>query len=468
MRVLLVNVIDSSNGVESQAPPLGLAYCASFLRREVPGVEVKIVDRNIRECTRQFRPEVVGLSAVTQNFGKAGRLAGYFKECGAVVVVGGHHLSALPHTLPPQMDIGVIGEGEVTFCELIRTIQRNGLEGRSLGDVKGIVYRGDHGRIEVTPPQGLVSDLDKIPFPARDLLSIPHEGVVTMISSRGCPYNCRYCSAASFWGKTRFHSAGYIVDEIEHIMAAYSPKMIYFWDDLFLANARRMRQIADLVCARDINRAVSFGVIGRANLVTGDAVKCLKDMGVAHVCLGLETGSDTVMTYLKGHSINVEAGRVAIKTLKNAGMTVSSSFIIGSPQETESDIRKTYELVRSLHLANFEVFHLTPYPGTPLWAEAMERSLVSEDMDWSKIRMDSWKPDEIINMSERLTTGELIAFGKKFNRLKRYNRMVQQVRNYSAKIPDALSDPRMIFGFVGRKIGRVRARWMRPKDEQFF
>jgi len=465
MRVLLVNVIDISSNVESQAPPLGLAYLASFLRWKAPEIEVKIIDRNIRECTQQFQPNLVGLSTVSQNWGQAERLARYFKQNGAVVVVGGHHVSALPHKLSPEMDIGIIGEGEETFYELVKIFQEHGLDRRFLGNIKGIVYHDDPGLITVTPPRGFIFDLDTIPFPARDLLDIQPEGTVTMISSRGCPYNCRFCSAASFWGKPRFHSAGYVVDEIEHILKAYSPRMIYFWDDLFLANKRRVQHIADLLCDKNFKRSVTFGVIARANLVTSDVVKCLKDMGVVHVSLGLETGADTVLRYLKGHSISVEAGKRATKMLKDAGMTVSSSFIIGSPQEIASDIMKTYELVKSLHLNNFDVFYLTPYPGTPLWAEAMERLLVSEEMDWSRLRMDSWKQDQIINMSEKLTTQELIALRKKFNRLKQRNLLVQQTRKYIAKIIEALSDPRKIIRFVRTKIKHLNMCWMKAKEK---
>lgn len=372
---------------------LGLGYLVSFARSHGFFDDVfKIVNAGsvVPEDVKDFAPDIVGLSSVSQNFSVCEDLAFNCKqEFGEdiPVVVGGVHVSALPQSLSMDMDIGIIGEGEATFVELLKTFDSHGWNYEALKHVNGIAFWDyyDGCELYVSPPRDLINPLDCIPFPSRDLLPEAF-GKYYMFTSRGCPYNCRFCSSSVFWGcRARFHSAEYVLSEIEYLVYVLGAKEICFYDDLFVVDAPRLFKIRDLIVERGIKCKFSCSV--RSNLVSPPIVKALDEMGVRKVSMGLESGDVDNLAYLKGCSVTVEDNFRAVKLLRDAKFGVGASFVVGVPNETYDSLRSTIDFIEKSGVKVGETYTLVPYPATKVWDEALERGLVSDEMDWNRLKL---------------------------------------------------------------------------------
>lgn len=382
-------------------PSLGVAYLASYLRKYLDFENIEIFSYIPEDFSRikESSPDIVGISAMSPQISAAVELSQKVKEeLGIPIIIGGHHISNLPRSLPQTCDIGVIGEGEETLLELISLYDSGDLSGERLHEVKGIVFR-DGDEVVLTGPRERIEPLDRIPYPARDLLDMehflqtgntfgPHFGRGThMFSSRGCPYNCIFCASAAFWGQARTHSPEYVVGEIRSLIESYGVELIHLYDDLFIFNKSRVVGIADLICKEGIHKEVKFGILGRVNLFDEEICKYLKKMNVIHVNFGAESGNQRVLHFLKGKHVTIQQTRDAVRLAKKYGFTVDATFIIGSPDETEEEMMETLEFIKSLELDKFAHFIATPYPGTALWEMTKEQGVVSEEMDWSKLWM---------------------------------------------------------------------------------
>ena len=255
---------------------------------------------------------------------------------------------------------------------------------------------------------------DDIPFPDRHLLKMKEHyitlrrgifeepGVYAQIlTSRGCPYKCRFCASTEFWGKPRFHSAEYVVEEMRLLLNDYKADGIIIWDDLFLADHSRLKKIKDLMVSEGLSKDLKLSVFGRANLINNDTVNTLKEMNVRSIDFGLESGSDNILNYLKRGTVTVEQNRNAIRLCKQSGIRTVATFIIGSPGETTDDVEETKQLIKDPNLDEAHVFQLIPLPGTEVWDYAKRKGVVSDDFDFdfSKLNVSSGKfaPDMLIN-----------------------------------------------------------------------
>lgn len=420
MRVLLVNAINPTIEVETRYPNLGLGYLVSDLRAHFGKntFNFKIIYRDVEDTISKFKPDILCLTSVTQNYNIAKNYATIAKTYNLPVIMGGIHISMLPHSLSNDMDVGCIGEGEKTIVELFSVLMKKGkFLNEDLTNIKGIVYRQGKDFI-VNPSRELIKNMDEIPFPAWDLFKIDSRHSY-MFTSRGCPYNCVFCASTKFWDKVRFFSAEYVVREIEELVKTYNVKLISFFDDLFIANKQRLQKILELLKGKDFYKRIKFTCSARANLITDEIAELLKEMGVSSVGMGLESGSNKVLKYLKGTNIFVEDNKKAIMILKRYGIAANASFVIGSPNETESDMLKTYIFIKNNPLSLFDTYVLTPYPGTGIWEYARKRNLVAEDMDWAKLNVNfSANYKNAIILSETLGRKDVIRMYKKFQMLR--------------------------------------------------
>ncbi len=449
MRVLLVNAIDQSRGIESLFPPLGLGYLAAWLRERVEGVEVRVVDDGVEHEIDAFRPNVVGISAVSQNYGTAQRHARLAKTRGLPVVVGGVHISMLPASLSSEMDVGVIGEGEETLVELLGALAGGSFDRERLSAIPGVVYRDGDGELALTPPREPFEPLDRLPLPARDLLAVPHGGTCHLFSSRGCPYRCVFCASSRLWPRARALSAEYVVREIGTLAKRYAPRQIVFYDDLFVLDRRRLRSIVELVEAERIGERVEFAVSVRANLVDEEVADLLKRMNVTAVSMGLESGCETTLAFLKPH-VTVEDNRRAVSLLDRMGFAVNASFVIGSPDESRAEIEETLRFIENAPLNLAETYILTAYPGTPVWDYALERGLVFDDMDWGRLALGVEDASSFVHLSRRLTREELFGLYRAAQRLAKWKRRSSLARQ-------AWRNPRRVVPFLVRRIASMRS-----------
>jgi radical SAM superfamily enzyme YgiQ (UPF0313 family) len=209
-----------------------------------------------------------------------------------------------------------------------------------------------------------------------------------------------------------------------------------------MLQTERIARITELLRQKGLLGKVQFSGAIRANLVNETDLGLLRDMGVKMLNLGLESGCEETLAYLKAGNVTVEDNRNAVRMIKNYGMLVGGSFIIGAPQEKREDVQKTIDLVKELDLDGISFYVLTPFPGTPVWEYALSRGLVSEQMDWNKLNVDfSTHPHDAVIVSEKLSREEITGF---YLQLKRY----VQRRYLLDLIAKGLRRPWMIPGFL--------------------
>ena len=238
-----------------------------------------------------------------------------------------------------------------------------------------------------------------------------------------------------FWGNIRHFSAQYVVNEIAHIVENYRvpSHFIHIWDDLFIADVPRLRQIVELLEKKRLLGTLRFWCHARANLVTDEVAQLLARRGVQFVNMGLESGSPHILRDYKGPTVSLRDNENAVRTFKRHGITPEGSFIIGAPHETREDVLQTLRFIKKYKL-NAELYLLTPYPGTPLWNFALQKGLVSDRISWDVLkteRIDYWQ--RAVILSEVLTRDEICDLRKLFvreqQRIKRQKTMARALKH---------------------------------------
>lgn len=377
-------------------PPLGILYIAAVLERA--GHEVQIMDpfggdySFLREV-EEFAPQLVGLSLVTTQYRRALSLVERLKKGlpGAIFCAGGPHPSALPQRTLEELglDFVVVGEGEYTMREVCERLE----EGESLESVAGIVYRSEDGLI-TNPPRDLISDLDELPFPARHLVDLESyfrppgtfrgtfvSRATSVMSSRGCPYQCIFCAAHNIFGrKIRQRSPANVVEEIDHLVRSYGVDHIYFVDDTFTANRKWTLEFCQALRQKD--RDVKWGCQVRANTVDDELLMEMKSSGCIWVAVGVESGSEKVLRNIK-KGTNPDMIREAFRAIRKAGLMSNATFVVGSPGEERKDIEKTLGLAKEIKADSYNFFFLTPFPGSELYEMALANGWFAEETDFT-------------------------------------------------------------------------------------
>ncbi len=388
--VVLLNPWDHTHirkALGLKAPPLNLLYLAAALREH--GYSVQVIDDNIREAGPegvphliQGHPLFVGVTAATSTLRTAAEYLRAIRawDEGVPTVVGGPHVSFLPtQTLSghPEMDVAVIGEGEVTICELADELDRTDGD---LDRVRGLAYRDD-GHVRMSGPRGLIEDIDELPIPARDLVDlrdyrdpVRKEPIGTLITSRGCAFSCTYCASSRLMGRRfRARKPSLIVDEMEGLMSD-GIKDIEFIDDNFLLNKRRAIEVGREVRRRGLD--VGFSASSRVDTQDREALDELRRAGMHSIYLGIESGSQRVLD-LMGKGTTVGQAIDAVHGAKGMGINVLGSFILGYPGETLAEMRETIKLSLRLPIDYAQFSVLTPYPGTPVHEQMTSAGLLA-------------------------------------------------------------------------------------------
>lgn len=429
MKVVLVNVLAKGDRLTNQGfEPLGLAYLSSYAKRVFPGLQVTLLSTDDPGEVFRDSPDLVGISSVSHLYHLAERLAGEAAARKVPVLVGGAHVTLLPASLP-RGAVGVLGEGEETFVALLRLLEAAGsFPPASLREVQGIAFHDEAGNLVRTERRPHIKPIDPIPFPDRDLLDIERRGTVYLFSSRGCPYTCTFCASTRIFPGLRFFSAGYVVDEIQHLVDRYQPRLIKFYDDLFIASRPRLREIVAKIRERGIHRKVLFSINSTASLIDEEVAHLLRKMNVFTVGMGLESGNQESLDYLKAGKATVAQNEKAIELLVRAGINPTATFIIGSPGEDLRRFQDTLDFIGRSRLSNFYLYLLTPFPGTPVWELAKEKGLVSDQMDWELLNVnENADLSRRILLNDAMSVPELLDCFARFEALRRRKRRTRLI-----------------------------------------
>ncbi len=358
--------------------PLGLGYLASYLIKNGYKVSLLIepaeseIDKHLKGIEDGSKPRMVGISSMTSSFPNAVRIAQKVKkESDAVVVLGGNHPSVLGTEILKEfesIDCIVYGEGELTILELYRHIL-NGA--KSYNGIKGLVWRSN-GEVIKNSPRELIEHMDGIPFPARDIVNMrdfsTHTYVgaagrsATMITSRGCPFSCKFCSSHWTMGrKFRTHSIDYVHAEIEELVKRYSVRSIFFEDDYFTLRKERVHEICEKIIRNDLR--LGWACLSRTDALDSGMVRLMKRAGCRTIVFGIESGTDKALKEVN-KKVSLEDAKRAITLCRKEGLKTSASFIIGFPFETKEDMEKTCKFAKELSPTVAFFSCLVPYPGT--------------------------------------------------------------------------------------------------------
>ena len=428
------------SGVGAYDPPLGLAYLAAHLRGNQVGVEIidamamGLTIDDLVDSIFEKAPRCVGITAVTLDIYSAAQLANKIKQKDEeiITILGGVHLTAVPgETMErfPQFDIGVIGEGEATLVEIIKTLDGS----TDLKSVNGLVCRLD-GEIFFTPPRKKDYNLDSYPPPAWDIIpGFPQNYPVppystykspscSLVTSRGCGRRCTFCLQGTMGRPLRFHSAEYVLNIIKHLYHHHGIRDLRFVDDQFLANKDRTEKICTMLIEENLD--LTFSCLARIDTIDSQLLRLLKRAGCRQINFGIESGSQRILDLVKK---DIRLGDIfqAVKWAKEEGVRILGYFMIGFPTETEKTIQESIAFSKKLPLDDISVFFLTPFPGTELYHSAHRYGVFEKD----------WKSMSIFIepcfVPHGLTKEKILAYRKK-------------------AILQFYLRPRIIFSYLGR------------------
>jgi anaerobic magnesium-protoporphyrin IX monomethyl ester cyclase len=372
---------------------LGLAFVAAAL--EAADVEVRILDLVTHPLNHErlvallddFKPSLVGATAVTMNYNSAREVIQEVKRIApdVLTVMGGPHVTfATADTLKstPELDLIVMGEGDVTVVDLARQIDEGN---RDWANVRGLAYRGEDGEMKVTPGQDVV-DVNTLSQPARHLLPLGRYRALRMpisiTTARGCPFPCIFCSARDMAGaKIRNRTADIVVDELEDL-AGLGFHQINFADDLFTGRKKHCLAVCDEILARGLK--ITWSCYSRVDTINPPMLKKMREAGCTTMAFGIESANAEILkTVRKG--ITIPKTLEAIEMCNQAGIDPHCSFILGLPGETQETMAETLAFCEKISDmgASYGIHLLAPFPGTAIreMSESFDMEILSED--WS-------------------------------------------------------------------------------------
>ncbi len=392
MDVLLINPPQNAELktlLELHGPPMASMYLAAYVRKK--GFNPKILDLDLENLSlddvlkviESSSPKVIGMTAFTSTVKTAYKLLDAIKARfnDVLTVIGGPHVTFMPDEAlsHPGIDVVAVGEGEETLYELIDAYEK----GKDFSEVKGVVYKKD-GQIKMTPPRPFIQNLDEIPFPARDLVDYERyrwNGVLEapMLTTRGCTFQCQYCSSSEMMGRRyRMRSVQNVIEEIKEVQEKYKVKDIEFIDDTFTLNMKRASEMMDALVSEKLDIRLSLS--SRVNTINEELMQKLKKGGTENIYYGIESGSQRVLDLMK-KGIKLEQAVAAVNLAKKYDVKVLGSFILGYPGETPDEMNQTIKFSIKLNTDYAQYSILTPFPGTPIYYELDSKGLIMTK-DW--------------------------------------------------------------------------------------
>ncbi len=374
----------------SPEPPLGLAYLAASLLKYKSDLDIEILDGLILDDDDYYEKisttdsDIIGVTSTITQLNEALRIPRMVKKIGAKFIIGGPGPSCMDSSKIYESGYLVIcfGEGERTIVELIKAFEY----GLPLQGVNGISFLHNNQEI-ITGPREPIENLDEIPFPARDLLdmkkylSIWKErmgvAITQMITSRGCPFSCSFCSKNVFGRRIRFMSNARVIEEMRLIYSKYKAEKILFDDDLFTLDRKRVLDFCDIM-ERELP-GKKWCAQSRVEMVDLEMLMRIKQAGCTNLMFGVESGSQRILDFL-GKGTTVEQIKKAFEWANEAEIAAGMYLIVGIPGETQQDIDMTKRLIFELKPKSIDLCFLTPIPGTEIFERT--KHLIRGDIDF--------------------------------------------------------------------------------------
>ncbi len=370
--------------------PLGIGFLVTALkdRHEVKALHyahMSEAKNDLPQVLKSFMPDGIGFTCTSFNRKNVKKTILLLKEIcpDAKIIVGGVHASFCAEQVLKyyKADIVIIGEGEITLPEVCDTLDNKA----SLHEVPGIAFIENDSFVQ-TAERMNISHLDELPSPdftyAESLIT--GSGMGFLITSRGCPGHCSFCSTGSYWGqKIRMWSPSRVVDEMELLIKRFNVKKIFFHDDTFNLGLSRVRDICQIIRDRDIK--VEWGCSCRVAPISEEIVRDMVSAGCRHICWGVETGSESILKSI-GKNITLEQIRTAFNiSAKFSDVLSSGCFVmVGNPGETGKTVKESIDFLNTLPMTDApSTSILYILPGTPIYEDLRQRGKVDHE-DWAR------------------------------------------------------------------------------------
>jgi radical SAM superfamily enzyme YgiQ (UPF0313 family) len=406
MKVLLANF----NNHENYSGMYSLAALASYIDT-IPGVQVQVIDA-IRQPFYQilttFKPDIVGLTSYTVWYGKvvaeAHKIKSILPSC--KIVIGGHHITSMPESLrAPPFDYAIMGEGEEALASLCRGEQ----------NIKGLISTNvapENDRctatLQLSDPVE-VGSLPVVDLPRYTDISNYSRGLVGLVASRGCLYNCKYCNIRAMSKKVRLYPVERVAKEIQLYYDSLKARIMIFWDDVFGLDRDWTLALIEELRKRNLLGKIQFHIHVRANTATEERCALWKELGVVAWNMGLDFGDDAMLKATKGNDCSIEKNKESLLMAHRHGFSTGGSVIFGAPGESIDAMNKTLEFMawyadmkdRNLIGKGSSIwfFVATALPRTEWWQIAESRGKVRWDMDCGRLSLHNWKDHFLLDDS---------------------------------------------------------------------
>ncbi|HRI55502.1 MAG TPA: radical SAM protein [Anaerolineae bacterium] len=415
---------------------LGLAYLGAVSQKRGDTVRVfdcDVEEQSLEDFVQEFKPNLIGITANTPQVKQAWRTAKAIKEVHDVpIVLGGPHVSVAAEGLDyesverPYVDMVVRGEGEAPWLEISNKVEdflRSSEDTSTAAlmdpnkhiwdEMLGITYKTSDGQVYRNMDAKVINDLDSLPWPAYNLFRMnkytnlqPATDHVdgarsfSIMTSRGCPYRCTFCSQSIMPIKWRARTAENVIEEWRHLVHELGAEEIGVLDDSANIRRDRLMVLSDMLIENKLNHVPWIFVNGiRANLADKVLMAKLKEAGLLRTAFGVETGNPDMIKAIDKH-VDHDTIRQAFKNCKEVGLQTIGFFIIGLPGDTRETMQDTIDFAIELDplIANFSM--MTPYPGTKVY-EIVKRE--------GKLLMDDWEDYVFFEQKARYEMGDLTA-----------------------------------------------------------
>jgi anaerobic magnesium-protoporphyrin IX monomethyl ester cyclase len=385
-------------------PPLGILYIAAVLQKSGRQVQVTAAEvlglktKDILLQIRAYDADLIGMSVTTENRFEIFALAEAIKKAfpRKTLVIGGPHATMAGLDMVanvPAIDLAAVGEGERTILEIAAWREAGG-EVSELAKIKGIIYRRD-GRPYFTGARSMIEDIDPLPFPGKQLIPMERYDfrwpvgdkllrATNIITSRGCPFNCNFCSTPTNWGRqVRGYSPQRAVSEIRWNRDNFGAEVLWFFDDTFNYNLKRTEELCRLIIREKLG--IRFVAELRIDVLSYDLLALMREAGVQYISFGVEAGSERVRRDIIHKNISNEQVFQAVDWADRLDIQATAFFIFSHPTETWAEAQESLKIIdRIKDKVDITVSILHIYPGTELEAYAREKKLLPADFSWTR------------------------------------------------------------------------------------